>query len=35
MLEQMHKGRFFPGRGLAEGKLENYWENAEPVAFYE
>lgn len=35
MLDQMHKGRFFPGRGLAEGRLENYWENAEPIAFYE
>ena len=32
---QLHKGRFHPARGLAEGKLENYWENAEPVAFYD
>lgn len=31
MLEQMHKGRFHPGRGLASGELENYWENAEPI----
>jgi len=35
MVEQMHRGRFHPARGLAEGKLENYWENAEPIAFYE
>ncbi|MGE5597513.1 MAG: PHP-associated domain-containing protein, partial [Hyphomicrobiales bacterium] len=35
MVEQMHKGRFHPARGLAEGKLENYWENAEPIPFYE
>ncbi len=35
MVDQLHKGRFHPARGLAEGKLENYWENAEPVAFYE
>jgi hypothetical protein len=35
MLDQMHKGRFFPARGLAEGKLNNYWETAEPIAFYE
>ena len=35
MVEQMHKGRFFPGRGLAEGKLNNFWETAEPIAFYD
>lgn len=35
MVEQMHRGRFFPGRGLAEGKLNNFWETAEPIAFYE
>ncbi|HEY4668861.1 MAG TPA: PHP domain-containing protein [Tepidiformaceae bacterium] len=35
IVEQLHKGRFHPARGLAEGKLENYWENAEPVAFYD
>lgn len=35
MVEQLHKGRFHPARGLAEGKLENYWETAEPVAFYD
>lgn len=35
MVEQMHKGRFFPGRGLNEGKLNNFWETAEPIAFYE
>lgn len=35
MVEEMHRGRFWPGNGLAEGKLQNYWENAEPVAFYE
>jgi histidinol phosphatase-like PHP family hydrolase len=35
MVEQMHKGRFHPARGLAEGKLENYWENAEPIAIYD
>ncbi|MBA4180282.1 MAG: metal-dependent phosphoesterase [Anaerolinea sp.] len=35
MVEQMHKGRFFPGRNLAEGKLNNFWETAEPIAFYE
>ncbi|HMO53322.1 MAG TPA: CehA/McbA family metallohydrolase [Tepidiformaceae bacterium] len=35
MVEQMHKGRFHPGRGLNEGKLNNYWETAEPIPFYE
>lgn len=35
MVEQMHKGRFYPGRGLAEGNLTNYWETAEPIPFYE
>ena len=35
MVDQMHKGRFFPGRQLAEGKLNNFWETAEPIAFYE
>lgn len=35
MVEQMHKGRFYPGRGLNEGKLNNFWETAEPIAFYE
>lgn len=35
MVEQMHKGRFHPGRGLAEGNLNNFWETAEPIAFYE
>jgi histidinol phosphatase-like PHP family hydrolase len=35
MVEQMHKGRFHPGRGLPEGKLNNYWETAEPIPFYE
>lgn len=35
MVEQMHKKRFHPGRGLALGNLENYWENAEPIAFYD
>lgn len=35
MVEQMHRARFFPGRGLAEGNLNNYWETAEPIPFYE
>jgi len=35
MVEQLHRGRFHPARGLAEGKLENYWETAEPVSFYD
>jgi histidinol phosphatase-like PHP family hydrolase len=35
MVEQMHKGRFYPGRGLNEGKLNNFWETAEPTPFYE
>ena len=35
MLSMMHGGRFFPGRGLAEGNLNNFWETAEPIAFYE
>jgi histidinol phosphatase-like PHP family hydrolase len=35
MVEQMHKGRFYPGRDLPVGKLNNYWETAEPIAFYE
>jgi predicted metal-dependent phosphoesterase TrpH len=35
MLAMMHAGRFFPGRGLAEGNLNNFWETAEPIPFYE
>ncbi|MBI5947443.1 MAG: PHP domain-containing protein [Chloroflexi bacterium] len=35
MVEEMHKGRFYPGRGLPQGELNNFWETAEPVAFYE
>ncbi|MEX2080130.1 MAG: PHP-associated domain-containing protein [Dehalococcoidia bacterium] len=35
MVEQMHLGRFHPVRGIPEGRLENYWETAEPIAFYE
>ena len=35
MAEQMHKGRFHPGRGLPEGQLNNFWETAEPISFYE
>lgn len=35
MTDQMHRGRFWPGRGLADGKLENYWETAEEIPFYE
>ncbi|MCK6564180.1 MAG: hypothetical protein L6Q80_05435 [Dehalococcoidia bacterium] len=35
MTEQMHRGRFWPGRGLADGHLENYWETAEAIPFYE
>ena len=35
MVEQMHKGRFHPGRGLPEGNLNNYWETAEFIPFYE
>jgi hypothetical protein len=35
MVEQLHKGRFFPGRDLPTGHLNNFWETAEPVAFYE
>ena len=35
MVEQMHKGRFYPGRGLPQGQLNNYWETAEPIPFYE
>ncbi len=35
MVEQMHKGRFWPHRGLAEGNLNNYWETAEAIPFYE
>lgn len=31
----MHGGRFFPGRGLPQGELNNFWETAEPIAFYE
>jgi hypothetical protein len=34
MVEQMKKGRFHAGRGLPQGNLDNYWENAEPIAFY-
>ncbi|HMS59082.1 MAG TPA: PHP domain-containing protein [Tepidiformaceae bacterium] len=35
MVSQMHLGRFHPGRGLPDGNLNNYWETAEPVPFYE
>jgi hypothetical protein len=35
MVEQMHLSRFHPGRGLPEGRLNNYWETAEPIPFYE
>lgn len=35
MLRLMHAGRFHPGRGLPEGNLNNYWETAEPIPFYE
>ncbi len=35
MVEQMHKGRFYPGRGLPQGELNNFWETAEPIPFYE
>jgi predicted metal-dependent phosphoesterase TrpH len=35
MVEQLHRGRFHPGRGLPEGRLENYWDTAEPIPFYE
>ena len=35
MVQQMHKGRFYPGRGLPQGELNNFWETAEPIAFYE
>ena len=35
MVEQMHKGRFYPGRGLPQGQLNNYWETAEAIPFYE
>jgi histidinol phosphatase-like PHP family hydrolase len=35
MVEQLHRGRFFPGRDLPTGHLNNFWETAEPVAFYE
>ena len=35
MVEQMHAGRFYPGRGLPDGRLNNYWETAENIPFYE
>jgi hypothetical protein len=35
MVQQLHLGRFHPGRGLPEGSLNNYWETAEPIPFYE
>jgi predicted metal-dependent phosphoesterase TrpH len=34
-VEQLHQGRFFPGRELPSGNLNNYWETAEPIPFYE
>jgi predicted metal-dependent phosphoesterase TrpH len=34
-LDQLHKGRFFPGRELPSGNLNNYSETAEPIPFYE
>ena len=30
-VEMLRAGRFHPVRGLPEGKVENYWETAEPV----
>jgi len=35
MTQELHAGRFYPGRGLPDGHLDNYWENAEPIPFYE
>ena len=35
MLQLMHAGRFYPGRDLPTGTLNNFWETAEPIAFYE
>jgi predicted metal-dependent phosphoesterase TrpH len=35
MVLQMHRGRFYPGRGLPDGNLNNYAETAEPIPFYE
>jgi predicted metal-dependent phosphoesterase TrpH len=35
MVEQLHKGRYYPGRGLPEGNLNNFWDTAEPIPFYE
>lgn len=34
-VEALHSGKFFPGRELPSGNLNNYWETAEPIAFYE
>lgn len=35
LLDLLQKGRFYPVRGLPDGKVENYWETAEAIAFYE
>ena len=34
-VDNLHKGRFYPGRELPNGNLNNYWETAEPIPFYE
>ena len=34
-LELLHKGRFYPGRDLSNGKYESYWECAEPQALFD
>jgi len=34
MVEQMHKGRFGPITGVPQGNIVDYWNCAEPIAFY-
>ncbi|MDZ7728416.1 MAG: hypothetical protein U5Q44_09640 [Dehalococcoidia bacterium] len=34
-VEALHSGKFYPGRELPSGNLNNYWETAEPIPFYE
>ncbi len=35
LLDALHNARCFPGRELPSGNLNNYWETAEPIPFYE
>lgn len=34
-LHLLHRGRFYPGRDLMNGRLENYWECVEPQPLFD